>query len=365
MKPVYVLARARDSLSHVVTAELAQLPGQPAVPRIVYLMKSDAALRRFLNRNSTVRVSDHGLNQSPAVTSRQLMSAFNPPEYDNGDLASMESLVCSFNKPGDVRGLQKYIKNLGAKSSLLLLNTDKSYVDSMKRLVWNSYDGEQTRPEIYQCISSFRTWSYTDFQSGVIGEGSLQIARVPRDSTQESYQYDLSQHFEESSVLKQIAQTRRLNPVFLKYADFVLAQYEQMIVKTAVGSLTALHDCTNGELLDLEYTYTMLGYVVDDCLRVVRKVEGFNLSASRDKVALSKHRLLDLCLALLKTTRAESSILRQQVQLWNKNEVASTTGYFAYLARQERVAAPHINMLNKILEDRVKLAQHRGESVVL
>lgn len=362
VKTVYVLARARDALSHVVSMELAQLPEQPAVPRLVYLLKSDRALRGFLNHNSTLRVSDYGYNQPPLVRSIQLMSACNPPEYEDGQFAPVESLVCSFNKPRDVSALHKYKRNLSTGSSVLLLNSDRSYLDSMKKLLWQN---DAVRPELYQCISDFRTWSYGDFQSGVIGDGSLKIARIPRSATDEEYDLDLSQTYKDVEFLSSIKQTQRLNPVFMKYRDFALHQYEQMIVKTAVGSLTAVHDCTNGELLKLKYTYEMLGYVIGDCLRIIRNSSnGTNLHAD-DNVALSKERLMDVCISLLRKTQGESSQLRRQVHVWNATEVMNTTGYFAYLARQTKVRAPHVNMMNKILEDRISLAHTRGGKVSL
>jgi ketopantoate reductase len=230
----------------------------------------------------------------------------------------------------------------------------------MKKLLWKN---QYQRPELYQCISDFRTWSYRDFQSGVIGEGSLKIAKIPRDSNQECYQYDLSRHYEEVELLKSLSQTERLNPVFLKYSDFIIAQYEQMVVKTAVGSLTALHDCTNGELLKMEHTYQILSYVIDDCLRIISKHEPTLWNTSSTSTALSKGRLVELCISFLRTTQGESSMLRKQVNVWNASDVMNTTGYFAYIARQEKVFAPHINMMNKILEDRISLAHSRGNRV--
>ncbi|CDR44758.1 CYFA0S15e02498g1_1 [Cyberlindnera fabianii] len=362
MKPVYVLGRTRGALSHLVTQELASLPEQPSVPRIVYLLRSDRELRSFLNHDSTLTIRDYSLSRAVDVSQVQLMSACAPPQYDSGELAHIESMMCSFKKPRDVTELQRYKGCFTKESSLLLLDGDKSFSDSLRKLVWRD---KFTRPQLYQCLSDIRTWSSTNFESGVVGDGSLRVAKIPRDLKDlDSYEYDLGANLsQEGELIDMLSRTRRLNTTFMKYTDFVHVQYEHMIVKTAIGAYTALFDCTNGELLKMKHTPTLLKNLINECLKVIATADPAAFRAPNSRVVLDSDRILDVAVTMMKMMNKESTLLRRQVALWNNTELTNTTGYFTYHARQHKVHCLHLNMIHKILEAKTSLASLRYQKV--
>lgn len=354
MKPVYFISRPKHSLLQLVLMELAQLPEQPSVPRMVYLMKSELALRHFLNRDSTVKLTRYDDRKVAYEVERQLMSACTPPEYETGELAHMDSLVCEFSKLRSCTQLHNYKKNLDKTSSLLILNSDKSYVDSLRTLVWKD---EVSRPELYQCMgNSFNTWSMGVYHSGVMGSGQLKIARVPR--SREEYDYDLGSSFEQVPLLSAINSTRNLNPVYMKYTDFLVEQFESMIVKTAVGSVSALYGCSNGDLLRLKNVGSIMSLIIHDCLRIVS-----NLEPSLDMTLLHKDRLVDVCITTIKQTERTSSILQRQVQKWTAVEIYNTAGYFSYMSRKHGVYSPQISLVSRMLEDKMSLAHLKNGQV--
>lgn len=355
MKPVYFISRPKHSLLQLVLMELAQLPEQPQIPRMVYLMKSELALRHFLNRDSTVKLTRYDDRKVAYEVERQLMSACTPPEYETGELAHMDSLVCEFSKLRSCTQLHNYKKNLDKTSSLLILNNDKSYVDSLRTLVWKD---EVSRPDLYQCMGSFNTWSMGVYHSGVMGTGQLKIARIPR--SREEYDYDLSAGFEQVPLLSAINDTKNLNPIYMKYTDFLVEQFESMIVKTTVGSVSSLYGCSNGDLLKLKNVESIMSLIIHDCLRVISTLE-----PTLDMAMLHKDRLIDVCIKTIKQTERTSTILQRQIQKWNAAEIYNTTGYFSYMSRKNGVYCPQISLVSRILEDKISLAHLKNGEVSL
>lgn len=349
-----VYSMGSSPLASLITHRIASLPDQPKIPQVVSLLPSEQSLRLFLNNNSTLKLKEYNSNRLYNVSDVQLMSACRPPIYGDGSLAIINELILGINHHDDIKQILEYRKCLTPDSNVLLLNPNKSVLLKLIDKVWND---PNERPNIYQCLNDFIIWKDDKFSINLFNNGNLKISKFPRFLKDlDSYNYDLSKNLStESDLLKLINISTKLNPVFLNYKDFALQQAEYMIIKTCIGSLSALFNCSNGDLLKIDQLSTLLSKHIDECINIILKSDPLLNKINYTRVVLNKERILDVIITLLKKNKKDSSILRKNVNLYSNKELASTTGYFANLAIRNHIPGNHNVLMNQLIHARTSL----------
>ncbi|KAH3687754.1 hypothetical protein WICPIJ_001261 [Wickerhamomyces pijperi] len=344
-------------LSHF-THELARHPAQPAIPEIVKLLSNETEFTQFRNSNSTLTHNIYNAMGNKSTRSVQLMSAFQPPVYGNGDLVHIKNLVidCEHTR---LKDLKKYKKCLDNSSNVVLLDGDRAAMRHLISTVFKD-DSEHERPNLYQCLTDFRVWKEKErFSSNVFGFGSLKIGRVPRsyeDPEQELKVQDVD-------LLKLISQSTRLNPTFLSYHEFKHLQYEHLIVKSTISTFTTLFDCTNGELLNMRIHVPLSKYV-NECVKIILASDP-KLNAETSALTagvFNVERLLSVVYQVLRTTEHQSSVMRKQFQAYNNSGLFYNSAYFCRLARENHIKYCLYNTLyNQLLSAKISAKSDRAD----
>lgn len=353
-----VYALGNSPLCLLVSHALSTLPRHQHNPQIVALLRSEKELRQFLNNNSTVSLKQYVSHGNFHQSSTQLLSACRPPEVSNGTPAVVDDLILSMNHQFDINELQKYKKCLTSESNILLLNGDRNSTQWIFDKVWkNPLD----RPNMYQVISDFRVWSESPFETSILGDGSLKISKIPSYIDDFSAcNYDLGRNLQnECNIVKFINESRLLNPTFVNYGDFALLQAEHMIIKTVIGSLTALFDCKNGELLHMRKISNLVSTHVDECIAIIQKADPLLSQIPYSPATLNRDRIRDVIFTFLKQTDKESTQMRREFNHWSKIEIQQTVGYFAGLAIEKKVRGTHNITLNRLLHAKLALKKYR------
>lgn len=353
---IYTLGNS-PLLNHI-TQELARHPAQPAVPELVKLLANETEFTQFRNANSTLQENILNAKRQKSTRSIQLMSAFQPPVYGNGDVVHVKNLVIDYEyrKMG---GMLRYKKCLDKSSNIVVLNGDKAAMDHLVANVFNDVQ-ENERPNLYQCLTDFRVWKGEEkFKNNFIGFGSMRIGRIPR-----SYEnHDLELDVQNVDILKVISECTGLNAKFLNYQHFNNLQYEHLIIKSSISTFSALFDCSNGELLKMNITAPLRKYV-NECVKIILASDPSldpNLNSLTAGI-LDVDRLLSVIYEVLRSTEKQSSMMRKQFQAFNDVDLFNNTGYFCKLARTHHLKFSLYNSLyNQLLSARIDLKDHRDE----
>lgn len=287
-----------SQLGRFVTFQLAQNPLQPRIPEIVYLLKSEQQLSRFLEKNSTITLHDRRLRSREVTKSCQVMAAASAPRYGNGEFAHIDNLIFAAPPTHIEHALKAYKKNISNKTNILILDSGINTAENFYRGVFRDV---ANRPNIYQVLSSHRVWGEVEFETNWLSSGNMTIARLPRalgNSSEEELNYNPNSKAMENEppFIQMLSNTTSLNPVLVSYKNFEILQIEATIIKACIEPLSGVLSKNYGELLHVANLTDLCSGIIKESVAIIKKAYPRLAKSQLGKVALDQDRLLDVVL---------------------------------------------------------------------
>ncbi|WP_144213200.1 ketopantoate reductase family protein [Shewanella donghaensis] len=111
--------------------------------------------------------------------------------------------------------------------------------------------------------------------------------------------------------------------------DILTALWQKLIVNCAINPLTAINQCPNGELAQQIYQQ-QIHAIAQECITVA-KADGVNLDLADS---------LSVIADVIHQTAANSSSMKQDIQLGRKTEIKQINGYVVARAKCHQLAVP-------------------------
>lgn len=144
----------------------------------------------------------------------------------------------------------------------------------------------------------------------------------------------------------------------LTYPDFVLAQFEKLVVNACINPLTAILGCKNGQLLDSQQSRTMISDIVRESCKVLQEAAKHEVPAAEQykyantlQSARMMHVVEDVC---SKTALNESSMLAD-AKHGHKTEIDYINGYIVKQGQKYGIAATQNRLLTRLVRTTVSL----------
>ncbi|CCH41619.1 Glycerol-3-phosphate dehydrogenase [NAD(P)+] [Wickerhamomyces ciferrii] len=356
MKIPRVYSLGLTDVNKFLVYNLAKYPEQPKIPDIVLLLKSDEQLSRFVSNDSKVSVTDY-TNLRASTKFTQLMAAYQPPRFANGDHAPIENLTISSSSFQLKTELKKFQKSINQNSNILLLNPSMSATQTINQLYGNS----PKKPNIYQCLSTHSLWGAGEFGVNNIGRGNLTITKVPKNSNAPiSEQNNLIDMKNEPPFIQLLSKLREVDPVFVSYFNFQLLQMESLVIKACIEPLTDVFDCYNGDLLKMDKISEISGDLIDESCQILKIAHPELVDSPLGSIALNSERLLDVVFNNLNLNKEGGREIAKLQKRSKKQEIFETNGYLSSLAKKHKIKAPLNTTYSDILRAKYSLANNRG-----
>lgn len=333
-----------SNLGRLVTFQLAQNPLQPRIPEIVYLLKSEQQLSRFLEKNSTIRLHDRRLRNREVTRSCQVMAAADAPRYGNRDFAHIDNLIFAAPSTHIHHVLKTYKKNISNKTNILLLD---SGVNSAENFYQGIFKDVSNRPNIYQTLCTHRVWGEVEFETNWLSSGNMTIARLPRDfenATEEELNYNPNSKLmaDEPPFIKMLSNTTTLNPVLVSYKNFEILQIESTIVKACVEPLSGVLGRKYGELLQMSNLTDICSGIIRESVRIIKQAYPKVAASQLGRVALDEDRLLDVVLDTFRQHSSDSVFMGKNNSFMKDEPPFEANSTLVSIARKHKLGA-HIN----------------------
>ncbi|CAN6598475.1 2-dehydropantoate 2-reductase [Trichomonascus vanleenenianus] len=159
-----------------------------------------------------------------------------------------------------------------------------------------------------------------------------------------------------------------LNAQELPYPEFLLLQFEKMVVNAVINPLTAIFRCRNGELLHIQAAQRLMHGVINESAKILKhRAERLY---SPDTVflvnaALAPEALLETTKQVCKLTAKNQSSMLADVLTANETEVDYINGYLVRLAHEDGLSAIYNTTLVELVKSLVELnRKHERDSIL-
>lgn len=164
-----------------------------------------------------------------------------------------------------------------------------------------------------------------------------------------------------SLVAKFLRCTRLWAAQAMPYSEFCLAQYEKLIVNSAINPLTAILNCANGKLPELDKD-GMIRSVVHEGCDVVQKYISRCTPELEDRalLRLDCSRMMGVLESVCRATASNQSSMLTDVQNGSRTEIDFVNGYIVRLGKEVH----HPCLVNRTLSHLVNMSTLQSRSLL-
>ncbi|CCC68384.1 hypothetical protein NCAS_0B03000 [Naumovozyma castellii] len=362
-----------SAISPLIASEIAKLPTQPKVPKIVLLLQDQKQLQRFLDGDS--KISIHHKGEIPS-SELQFMASCNPPIYSTGEVATIDNLLVAEHRAKSLTSsLTKYKKSISPTTNVMLVNPPFGSIEYLYEKVWKQ---PSIRPNLFIGMTKVRNPTHiakasNEFHVNVRKNGlSMFLSPIPRDLRNYNpllvNEQDMMKENEFIRLLKETESHSRRNTlestplefVLLPFGELLLFRLERLIVDSCIESLSLLYDCQySGELLMLVKATELLRRLIKEQVKIL-KIAYPSLSViTNSSIALDQDRLYNLIIDSLKKSSNQSKASRLKKPVPIQSNIDELCGYFVRLAYSNNIDCKWNEMLKWLVKGKLLLAKHR------
>lgn len=243
---------------------------------------------------------------------------------DRADEEHIECLIVACKAGMTQKAISKVRHRLNADSTIVLLQNGMGVIEKLNKTVFTN---PRERPHYVQGVISHGLSMQDKFQIAHRGVGATILAPVVTDGTP-ALVAEKDIHWAPSTkyILRLLTLTPSLVATSETPAGLLQYQLEKLAVNCLINPLTALYDCTNGELLYLfKVTRTMrlLLFEISSVIYALPELQG--VPGIEDRFA--PERLLRLTMNVAKTTAENNSSMLQDVRSGGLTEIDYLNGW--------------------------------------
>ncbi|EPX71638.1 2-dehydropantoate 2-reductase [Schizosaccharomyces octosporus yFS286] len=339
--PIYILGAG--SIGSLLACELASIP---SIRRdIVLLLRNQTRAEQFRAKQSLMTIERNFEQGSPQYQTK--LEAKYPAELN---VDTIENLIVTTKTVHTEKALSNYLPFLNEKSNILFVQNGLGVIEHLKRVIWTN---ESKTPNLYQGITTHGCFQRQDFHFVHAGLGNLKIAKVP--SVDKSSSTDGA-----CSMVEELMKSKTLNTSYLPYDELIVSQCEKLAVNACMNPNTAILDCLNRELSNIEAVKLLFKNIITECVDVFFRCIP-NLSENEmARRTLDIPRLLELVMYTgFEVCGNNSSSMRQDTLYKRDTEIDSINGWIVKLADEVGYPANVNKTITLLVKARTQINQRR------
>jgi len=295
--------------------------------------------------------SDLVENIAPEGTAEDRTYETQPP-LTQGDDGIIWNLVVSVKVSTTIQALSKVAHRLCRDSSILFLQNGMGMLDEVNEKL---FPDVETRPNYIVGVISHGVKRLEHYAVEHAGFGTIAIGILPRKPA-ESFQFPNSARY----LLRTLTRTPILAAVPFPPTDLLQQQLDKLAVNCIINPLTAIFDCTNGELLNQFSVTRIMRLLLAEVSLVIRSLPELD-GVPNKNLRYDPQRLEAMVVVVATRTAKNVSSMLQDVRQHTKTEIDYINGYVVRRGEEMGIKCVLNYMLLQMVKARGNMVQQRDE----
>ncbi|EPY50437.1 2-dehydropantoate 2-reductase [Schizosaccharomyces cryophilus OY26] len=335
--PIYVLGAG--SIGSLLACELASLPSLQN--KVVLLLRNQARAEQFRAQQSLLTIERTFEENAPQIQCK--LKATYPAELN---VDTIDNLIVTTKTVHSERAILDYVPYIKKDSNILFVQNGLGVIEHLKRVVWTD---ESKSPNLYQGITTHGCFQKKDFHYVHAGLGNLKIAKVGSSAMDST-----------CALVELLMKSKTLNTSYLSYDDLLISQCEKLVINACMNPNTAILDCMNRELSNIEEVKVLFKCIITECVDVFFKSMPNLAENPKARQTLDIHRLLDFVMYVgFVVCGNNSSSMRQDTLFKRDTEIDSINGWIVKLANELGYPANVNKTITLLAKIRAQVNQRR------
>ena len=279
-----------------------------------------------------------------------------PPAATDEDSETIYNLIVSVKAHGTVLAIKDVAHRLTSDSSILFLQNGMGMLDELNEQV---FPDETKRPQYLVGVITHGVYSTRPFSVVHAGHGTTSISILPRRAFS-SYLSSSSTAF---YLLRTMARTPVLAAVGFSPTDLLQIQLEKLATNAVVNPLTAIFDCTNGELLHQPSVSRLMRLLLAEVSLVIRSLPELQ-GVPNVRMRFHPGRLEGVVLGIIKATANNSSSMLQDVRRGRAVEIDYINGYVVRRAKEMGFQCVVNYMIMHLVKAKIRIERTKPENAL-
>ncbi|KAJ5726382.1 uncharacterized protein N7483_007739 [Penicillium malachiteum] len=358
------------------------LASKNSPPPITLLMHNDGIYRTFCRKKKSISVNHNGLEDVKTGFDVQVLSddvwlsesrrhrddstAIDAPNaadelLERTEEGQIECLIVTCKAFMTVRAIWKVRHRLTTASTIVLLQNGMGVVKKLNEIV---FPDANDRPNYVQGVISHGLSMQDKFQIAHRGVGTITLAPVVTDQSPPLLAEE-DTHWAPSTkyILRLLTLTPSLVATTETPVGLLQYQLEKLAVNCLINPLTALYDCTNGELLyifKVTRTMRLLLFEISSVIFALPELQG--VPGIEDRFA--PERLLRLTMNVANTTAENTSSMLQDLQLGKFTEIDHMNGWIVDRGEELGIKCTLNYMICQMVRSKLTIRQRRDNTSI-
>ncbi|KAG7007728.1 hypothetical protein G7Y79_00008g023660 [Physcia stellaris] len=307
---------------------------------------SEAVSPLEANYRSEQRAADDTTSQSsedlPSAAEQDL-NYISPTSHDQGVITNLIVTL----KSKDIIAISRVAHRLTKDSAILFLQNGMGYIEEINKKIFSD---PKTRPTYIIGVVTHGAKRSKAFSVVHAGHGTISLSIMPRASTEVTDSTSPSARY----LLRTITRTPVLAAVAYGPTDILQQQLEKLAVNCVINPLTAVMDCTNGDLMGNFHVSKIMRLVLAEVSLVIRSLPELQ-NVPNVQSRFDPGRLELYTIQVVGMTSQNLSSMLQDVRAGRETEIDYLNGYIIRRGEELGIRCIVNYMLVQMLEAKQKI----------
>jgi 2-dehydropantoate 2-reductase len=295
------------------------LAGIPSSPPITLLLRSEEARQMWDGHGEAIAISRHGHAEKRTGFNVEVMS-----EADKTGNQPIENLILANKCHIAVAELREIARRLRPSSTILFLHHGMGDLEEINQDVFPDVD---TRPSYMIGVNSHELFRKGFSEAQYVRAGLIALTALPRVPFQERNPLITDLTPSARYLLRTLTRTPALAATAFEPTEHLQLQLEHLVANSVIGSLTAILDCKNEELVPSFFVTRLMRLLIAEMSLVIRSLPELQEMPNLG-LRFSPGRLeAQVLWAIGRMPVAESPVL-MDLKAGRKTEIDYLNGYF-------------------------------------
>ena len=262
------------------------------------------------------------------------------------------NLVVSVKASATIQAISKVAHRLRPASSVLFLQNGMGMLDELNDKLFPNAD---TRPNYVVGVISHGLNRSKQYSVNHAGFGTIALGILPREPT-ETFLFPTSARY----LLRTITRTPVLAAVPFPPTDLLQQRLDKLALNCVINPLTAVFDCTNGELLNHFSVTRIMRLLIAEVSLVLRSLPELE-GVPNKNIRYHPERLESVAVAVAERTSNNVSSMLHDVRHNAKTEIDYINGYIVRRGEELGIKCVLNYMLLQMVKARSNILQYREE----
>ena len=270
------------------------------------------------------------------------------PTMAQGDDGTIWNLIVSVKASVTIQAVSKVAHRLCRDSSILFLQNGMGMLDELNGKL---FPDVEARPNYVVGVISHGIHRLKPYTVNHAGFGSIAVGILPRRPA-ESFHLPTSARY----LVRTITRTPILAAVPFPPTDLLEQQLDKLAVNCIINPLTAVFDCTNGDLLDHYNVKRIMRLLLAEISLVIRSLPELE-GVPNKSLRYDPKRLETMVVVVARRTSKNVSSMLHDVRFHSKTEIDYINGYIIRRGEEMGIKCVLNYMLLQMVKVRAQMVQ--------